>query len=238
MRTTPGLDDAFDRAAGRYDLMTRLNPGYHRHLRAAAGSLAERLRGRGDLTLVDLGCGSGSSTAALVEALPGARVVGVDASDGMLRQARGKAWPAGVAFVHATAEQLPALGLPPAQGVLAAYLFRNVPAAGRDDVLGVVREQLEPGGWLVVQEYSVAGRRRASIVWTLVCWLVVVPLAFVLRARPCLYVYLWRSVREFDSTDAFSARLAAAGFTDLVRLDVDGWQRGILHTWVAQRPVG
>ena len=236
MRTTPGLDDAFDRAAGRYDLMTRLNPGYHRHLRAAAGVLAERLGGRGDLVLVDLGCGSGSSTAALVEALPGARVVGVDASEGMLDQARTKAWPAGVEFVHATAETLPGLALPPAQGVLAAYLFRNVPAGGRDDVLGMVREQLEPGGWLVVQEYSVAGRRRAGIVWSLVCWLVVVPLAFVLRARPGLYVYLWRSVRGFDGTDAFSARLAAAGFTDLVRLEVDGWQRGILHTWVARRP--
>jgi ubiquinone/menaquinone biosynthesis C-methylase UbiE len=237
MRTTPGLDDAFDRASGRYDLMTRLNPGYHRHLRAAAGELVRRLAGReGTVTVIDLGCGSGSSTAALVEALPTARVVGVDASAGMLAQARAKTWPSGLEFVHATAEALPGLGLPPVSGVLAAYLFRNVPAEGRDDILCVVREQLEPGGWLAVQEYSVAGRWRAQVVWSLVCWLVVIPLALVMRAHPGLYVYLWRSVREFDSTDAFAARLAASGFTDVARLEVGGWQRGILHTFLARRP--
>lgn len=237
MRTTPGLDDAFDRAAGRYDLMTRLNPGYHRHLRAAAGELVRRLDGRArPVTVLDLGCGSGSSTAALIEALPTARVVGVDASAGMLAQARAKPWPPGVEFVHAAAERLPDLGLAPGSGALAAYLFRNVPAEGRDDILRVVREQVEPGGWLAVQEYSVAGRWRAQVVWTLVCWLVVIPLALVVRAHPGLYVYLWRSVRQFDSTDAFAARLTASGFTDVARLEVDGWQRGILHTWLARRP--
>jgi len=177
--TGTGLATAFDRAAGRYDLLTGLNPGYHRHLASAARELARRL---GDLPkprLLDLGCGSGSSTAALLTALPGAGVVGVDASDGMLEQARAKSWPAGVRFVHAGAETLPSLGLPPADAAMAAYLFRNIPAGQRDDVLRAVHDQLEPGGWLVVQEYSVAGRRLAAAVWTAVCWAVVIPLALV-----------------------------------------------------------
>lgn len=235
--TTPGLDGDFDRASGRYDLLTRLNPGYHRHLAAAARQVADRLRGKAEPRLVDLGCGSGLSTAALLEAVPSARVVAVDASAGMLRQATAKTWPQSVRFVHATAESLPDLGLPAVDGALAAYLFRNVPAEGRDEVLGIVRDQLAPGGWLVVQEYSVAGRRRASVIWTLVCWLIVVPLAWVVRGFPHLYVYLWRSVRDFDSTDRFQARLRTAGFTEIRRLDVSGWQRGILHTFVARRPL-
>ena len=236
--TGTGLATAFDRAAGRYDLLTGLNPGYHRHLATAARELARRL---GDLPkprLLDLGCGSGSSTAALLTALPGAGVVGVDASDGMLEQARAKSWPAGVRFVHAGAETLPSLGLPPADAAMAAYLFRNIPAGQRDDVLRAVHDQLEPGGWLVVQEYSVAGRRLAAAVWTAVCWAVVIPLALVVGGNPSLYVYLWRSVREFDSVGEFSARLAAAGFTELSRLEVPGWQRGILHTFLARRPTG
>jgi ubiquinone/menaquinone biosynthesis C-methylase UbiE len=111
-----------------------------------------------------------------------------------------------------------------------------VPAEGRDEVLRVVRDAVEPGGWLVTQEYSVAGRPVAQAVWTTVCWVVVVPLAWLLRGFPRLYTYLWRSVRDFDSTDQFAARLARAGVTDVARLDATGWQRGILHTWVARRP--
>lgn len=235
--TTPGLDSGFDRAARRYDLLTGLNPGYHRHLAAAAGELVGRLDSAGPPTLLDLGSGSGASTAALLDALPGAFVTAVDASAGMLEQARAKRWPASVRFVHAAAEQLPELGLAPSDGALAAYLFRNVPAEGRDHVLRLVHAQLRPGGWLVVQEYSVAGRRLRALVWTLVCWLVVIPLAFLLRGSPTLYTYLWRSVLDFDSTERFAARLAEAGFSDVARKDVRGWQRGILHTFVARRPV-
>jgi ubiquinone/menaquinone biosynthesis C-methylase UbiE len=235
--TTPGLDRDFDRAATRYDLLTRLNPGYHRHLAAAAHELAARLDGPTEPVLLDLGCGSGSSTAALLGALPNAAVTAVDASSGMLDRARAKTWPASVRFVHAKAEHLPDLGLAPADGVLAAYLFRNIPAEGRDHVLGLVREQLRPGGWLVVQDYSVAGRPLRALAWTLVCWAIVIPLAVLLRGSPRLYVYLWRSVLAFDSTDRFAGRLAGAGFTDVARLDVRGWQRGILHTFVARRPL-
>lgn len=234
MDTDSGLEDAFDRAARRYDLLTGLNPGYHRHLAAAARALVERLDAAA--ALLDLGCGSGASTAALLAAASGAAVTGVDASAGMLAQAEAKPWPDGVRFVHATAESLPELDLDPVDGVLAAYLFRNVPDGDRDRVARAVLEQLRPGGWLVVQEYSVAGRRRAGLVWTVVCWAVVIPLSALVGGNPRLYTYLWRSVRDFDSTDRFARRLAEAGFTEIARRDVPGWQRGILHTFRARRP--
>lgn len=230
----PGLDAEFDLAAGRYDLLTRLNPGYHAHLAAAARLLAGRT-GAPDL-LLDLGCGSGASTAALQEAVPGARIVGVDASAGMLAQARSKQWLAPVEFRHATAQQLPELGLPAADGELAAYLLRNVPVAERDEVLVAMRNQLRPGGWLVLQEYSVAGRPAARALWTVVCWLVVIPLSWLLRGSPRLYRYLWRSVLGFDSVETVLDRLRRAGFTEVSHHRVTGWQRGILHTFAARRP--
>ncbi len=230
-----GLADAFDRAARRYDLLTGLNPGYHRHLGAAARLLAKRI-GYAPSVLLDLGCGSGSSTSALATVLRPARLIGIDASGGMLGQARAKSWPDGVEFRQLSAEQLAGSDLPQADGAMAAYLMRNVDAADRDDVLADIRDALRPGGWLAIQEYSVAGRRRAQLIWTLICWLVVIPLSWLVNGSPRLYRYLWRSVLRFDSTDLLLQRLRRAGFVDVELVAVPGWQRGILHTVLARRP--
>lgn len=237
---------AFDGAAPRYDLMVALNPGYHRHLLSAATALAEQVPGpEPDSTavrVVDLGCGSGASTRALLAALGGDRrveITGVDASAGMLAVARDKSWPARVRFCHGRAEDLTrhrdGWGLRRrVDGVLAAYLFRNV--ASRDDVLAGVRDVLRPGGVLVVQEYSVAGSRGAALIWTLVCWLVVIPLSWLTSRETALYRYLWSSVLRFDAVTTFTDRLWRAGFVDVEIRTVPGWQRGILHTFRARVP--
>ncbi len=246
----------FDRAAERYDLMVALNPGYHRHLRSAARALVERLR-PSQLRLLDLGCGSGASTRALVVAARdrgvGVDVVALDASAGMLAEAAEKNWPAGVRFVHGLAEELSDRGSEwgldgGLDGVFAAYLFRNVPVnvpfnvpageagGGRDDVLRAVRGLLRPGGVLVTQEYSVAGSRAARLVWTIICRLVVMPLSRLTRTDVDLYDYLWRSVLRFDSVEQFTDRLWRAGFVDVEVRTVRGWQHGILHTFRATAP--
>lgn len=244
--TRPQLDveAGFDAAAGRYDLLVGLNPGYHRHLRAAARALVGRLdrsaRTGPESVLLDLGCGSGASTRALARVASAARILGVDASDGMLARARAKRWRPGIEFVHADARALPRVlaerGLAGVDGIFAAYLLRNVPEAERDGVLASFFEALAPGGVFVTQEYSVAGRRSATIVFTAVCWGVVVPLSVLVRGNPGLYRYLWRSVVSFDSTARLEERLRAAGFDDVTTSTVGGWQRSILHTVTAARP--
>ncbi len=172
------VPEAFDGVASRYDLMVGLNPGYHRHLRSAAEALVERLpAGTEPVQLLDLGCGSGASTRALVNAMDRRsrpfRLTAIDGSVGMLEQARRKTWPPGVRFEYRLAEDLSAAradwGLTEAVGgVFAAYLFRNV--GDRDKVLKATHELLAPGGSLVIQEYSVAGSQRSSFIWNLVCW--------------------------------------------------------------------
>lgn len=231
--------DAFDRGASRYDLLVGFNPGYHSELERAASTLVEGLDGQGDLSLLDLACGSGASTRALVDAAPaGTRVLGLDASQGMLDQARGKHWPAGVRFDHAVAGALDvdAVGRGSFDGVLTCYLFRNVPAADRPQALEEVFSLLRPGGRLVVQEYSVAGDRAARRTWDVVCHSVIIPLGVLVDRNHDLYRYLWRSVVEFDAVDAFADRLLGAGFTDVAHRTASGWQRGILHTFVAHKP--
>jgi len=95
---------------------------------------------------------------------------------------------------------------------------------------------LAPGGWLVVQEYSVAGDAKARVIWDAVCRAVIIPLGVLLDRNHDLYHYLWRSVVDFDSVTQFADRLVAAGFEDVAHRTATGWQQGILHTFVARKP--
>lgn len=233
------VPSAFDEVASTYDLMVRLSPGYHAQLRESAAALVEALPatpGRRPL-LLDLGCGSGASTAALVAALRAAGreadVIGVDGSAGMLAQARRKRWPAGVLFRQADAETLGRDDLAEADGIFAAYLLRNV--AARDRLLQQVHEALRPGGVFVVHDYSVRDSRIARLSWHAVCWSVVIPLGLITAPGSPIYRYLWRSVLDFDGVDRLAQRMIGAGLVEVESRSVSGWQRGQVHTWRGRR---
>ncbi|MHC3469383.1 class I SAM-dependent methyltransferase [Streptomyces sp. 7R007] len=226
------LAAAFDHAAHTYDTLVAANPGYHSQLRRSARRLGLPRPGRG-LRLLDLGCGTGASTAALCAALPGADITAVDASAGMLERARAKRWPEGVTFVCAAAEELGEAGVEgPFDAVFAAYLFRNV--ADPDAVLATVRDLLAPHGRLAVHEYTLSGRPVHRAVWTAVCRGLLLPVATALGDGD-LYRHLWYSVVDFDTVDEFTARVRAAGFDRVRALPLPGWQTGITHTVVARR---
>lgn len=225
------LAAAFDHAALAYDRLVSVNPGYHAHLRRSARRLGLPGGGAG-LRLLDLGCGTGASTAALLAAAPHAEVVAVDASAGMLERAAAKRWPRGVSFVHAPVERLAEAGVGGRfDGVFAAYLFRNV--TDPDGTLAVVRSLLAAGGRLAAHEYALGGRAVDRAVWTAVCKGIVLP-AGRLAGDADLYRHLWRSVVEFDTAAAFGDRLRRAGFTDVRVLPMPGWQTGITHTFVGR----
>lgn len=236
----------FDEIGAHYDRLTGLSPGYATQLYSSARLLVGQLAGfRGTVgasadrpvRVADIGCGSGTSTRALLRALDESGLAyvleGIDGSAGMLAQARRKSWPARVSFRHAQAEDL-AGGEPCYDAVFAAYLLRNVP--DKDDFLRRVRGMLHPGGVLVVHDYGVAGRPLDVAAWTALCWGVIVPSAWLLTRRPQLFTYLWRSALEFDTDEALRARLAGAGFADVGQRPVPGWQRGMVRTTWGRRP--
>ncbi|GAA4107403.1 methyltransferase [Enteractinococcus coprophilus] len=233
------LAEAFTTSARRYDLLTKLNPGYRRELRSATRKLAELLDvppGRRPV-IWDLGCGTGLSTQALLKTLPNARIVGVDASAGMLAAARAKPWPDGTAFVLDRVEQLPENPAPELatapDGVFAAYLLRNVPEAERTVALESIRALMKPGTPLVLQDYSVVESQWAQTKWTLVCFGIIIPLAAATGAQASLFTYLWRSVMRNDATRTVLTRLARAGFERATVTSARGWHRKVLHTYVA-----
>lgn len=224
------LARAFDHASATYDRLTALNPGYRTDLLRSARRLRLPRDGSG-LHLLDLGCGTGASTAALLRAAPRATITAVDASPGMLRRAQAKPWPAGVRFRQLTAEQVATSGEGPYDAVFAAYLFRNV--TDPDGVLRAVRSLLRPGGRLAVHEYSLSGSAVHRALWTAVCRGLIVPVGTLTGDR-ALYRHLWRSVLDFDTVPDFTARLADAGFTGVRTAPVAGWQTGITHTFLAR----
>ncbi|GAA3114513.1 class I SAM-dependent methyltransferase [Streptomyces echinatus] len=227
------LTAAFDHAARGYDALAAVNPGYHAQLRRSVRRLGLPGHGAG-LRLLDLGCGTGASTAALRSVLPAAHITAVDASAGMLRRAAAKPWADGVTFVRAPAERLADAGVTgPFDAVFAAYLLRNV--SDPDGVLTAVRDLLVAGGRLGVHEFTLSGRRADRAVWTLVCRGLVQPAASALGDGR-LYRHLWRSVVDFDTAARFAARVRAAGFAHVRTLPLPGWQTGITHTFVARRP--
>lgn len=230
-RRVPG---DFNRVAPSYDLLTGMNPGYHRHLRMSARRLAVRTpRPR----LLDLCCGTGASTEALRSVYPDAEIVGLDASEGMLEVARDKPRLRRVRFVLGDATDPAAAGVEgPFDGILMAYGIRNLPDADRG--LSNLRRLLAPGASAVFHEYSVADSPLASLLWDAVCWGIIVPGGVMTARSASIYQYLHRSVRSFDGVRAFEARLRRAGFVDVWTGPMDGWQRGIVHSFVARRPRG
>ncbi|MGZ4582811.1 MAG: class I SAM-dependent methyltransferase [Mycobacterium sp.] len=228
------LSAAFDAGAAAYDRLVGANPGYHAHLLLSARRMRIPNRGKG-LRLLDTGCGTGASTAALLAVAPEAEIIAVDASRGMLDAARAKDWPESVRFVHSPIEQLAEHGIAgPFDGILAAYLIRNV--ADRDDQLRKFRALLRPGGTLAVHEYSVRDSRAATRVWHAVCWGIIIPAGWWRTRDAALYRYLWRSVLAFDGAARFRQRLADAGFTSVHSETVPGWEANVVHTFLADAP--
>ena len=228
------IPGAFDASAPAYDSLVGANPGYHSHLRLSAQRM--RLPGQGEgLRLLDAGCGTGASTAALVAVAPKAEIVAVDASSGMLAQATAKPWPSTVRFVECRVEELADAGVSgPFDGILAAYLMRNL--ADRDGQLRRFRALLRPGGTLAVHEYSVRDSRLATIVWNTVCATVIIPSGRLRSGDAGLYRYLRRSVNRFDGAAAFRDRLRANGFSVVRSETMPGWQRNVVHTFLGQAP--
>jgi ubiquinone/menaquinone biosynthesis C-methylase UbiE len=225
---------AFDAGAPAYDKLVNSNPGYHAHLRISATRMALSDAGRG-LRLLDAGCGTGASTAALLSVAPLAEIVAVDGSAGMLAQARRKRWPASVRFVHSHVENLADAGVTgPFDGIFAAYLVRNLPdpAAG----LRQFRAMLRPGGTLAVHEYSVRDSRVATAVWNVVATTIIIPSGRLRSGDASLYRYLRHSVNGFDGAAQFRHRLQANGFTAVRSQTMPGWQRNIVHTFLAEAP--
>lgn len=109
-------------------------------------TLLDALPPLGGRTVLDLGCGVGDVAALLVAR--GARVLGVDGNEGLLREARARRLP-NAEFRQADLRSLPDLGVS-ADGLWSSFTAAYFPDLSR--VLAAWTRHLKPGGWVALTE--------------------------------------------------------------------------------------
>jgi trans-aconitate methyltransferase len=159
---------------------------------------------RGDEYVLDAGCGSGRLTAELLERLPDGRVLAVDISLNMLRQAQTHLEPRfgpRVSFRQADLQELAVEE--PVDAIFSTAALHWVLDHPR--MFEHFFAALKPGGWLVAQ--CGGGPNIAGILARFD--------AIADEARYAPYFAGWGGPWEFASAELTAERLADAGFVDI-----------------------
>jgi len=202
----------FDSIAPSYDLLNHLlsmgldRRWWRRSARAFAGILSKP-----EARVLDLCCGTGDMTAALLELRPADSVpiTGLDFSAQMLDRARAKYVTANVTWVEGDAMHLP---YPDASFdlVTAAFGFRNLPnyAAG----LAEIHRVLAPGGQLGILEANQPDGLSGAL-YNLYFRHILPVIGGAISGDRAAYRYLPASVARFPRPPQMLAMLRDAGFT-------------------------
>jgi trans-aconitate 2-methyltransferase len=155
--------------------------------------------------VIDAGCGSGRLTAALLDRLPRGRVLALDRSRNMLEVARTNLRPAygdRVCFVQAALPEVPVAAW--ADVVFSTATFHWV--RDHQPLFAGLHAALRPGGRLHAQCGGGPNLARAHAL-----------AEQVMEHEPFAAHFAgWPGVWEFAAAEVTAARLAAAGFTDVV----------------------
>lgn len=171
--------------------------------------VVERLRLRGDETVVDAGCGSGRVTEALLARLPDGHVIGVDGSPEMIAAARTRLGSAAELLVQ-DLERLD-LGGRRVDALLSTATFHWI--ADHERLFARLRAVLRDGGQLVAQ-CGGEGNTKELVAATLAAS-AVEPFAAHLGG--------WAGPWSFVGVQETAERLRAAGF-------------GTVRTWLVEKP--
>jgi ubiquinone/menaquinone biosynthesis methyltransferase len=226
------VPNEFNRIAARYDLATGLSQGYQEDL----DNSAALLNLKGDETVLDLCCGTGKSTRAVLSKITTGKVIGIDNSEQMLVQARrtfkdqvdsGK-----VRFELQDAMQL---DLPDnsVDAIFMAYGLRNMPDYAQ--CLTNLHRILKPGGQLVIHDYSLADAWYARLMWAVLGYGFIVPFCTLLSGSATIYLYLVKSVLGFLNPEQAVELLRSTGFDKVEILRHKSWRKPILHTFSAYK---
>ena len=201
------VEAMFDRIAPRYDLMNRLMT--FGMLRCWQRRAIATLAINPGAVVLDLACGTGDL--AREAARSGARVVGLDFSAGMLREARrrGTEWE----LVRADALAIPLAGRS-CDAIVTGFALRNFTDLGR--VFSECARVLAPGGRIALLEVD-SPRGALLRFGHRIYFHDVVPRLGRLIADRDAYSYLPSSVAYLPAEHELFEMLRAAGFEKLVK---------------------
>ena len=162
---------------------------------------------------LDLGCGTGDLTEALLSADPNARLTGLDLTRPMLRGARARlATPDGhgrVELVQGDAERLP-FEDSAFDTVVSAFLMRNV--GDRAAAYGEIARVLKPGGRFLQLELSKPHNGLIRAGYLLYFRHGMPRLAAVFSRHRNSFQYLAESIDRWPEREGVSKEIAAGGF--------------------------
>ncbi len=224
--------DMFNSIAPTYDRLNHLlSFGLDRHWWKKTARKFQTLLAKPESRVLDLCCGTGDMTAALIALRPakGVPVVGLDFSSEMLQRARNKYASANAEWVEGDAMHLP---YPDASFdlITSAFGFRNLSnyAAGLAEIFRV----LKPGGQLGILEANQPDGFN-GLLYNLYFHHILPAVGGLLSGHKAEYRYLPASVQRFPRPPKMLQLLSEA---DFARADWDGLLLGAAGIYSAQKP--
>ncbi|MGA8937784.1 MAG: bifunctional demethylmenaquinone methyltransferase/2-methoxy-6-polyprenyl-1,4-benzoquinol methylase UbiE [Acidobacteriaceae bacterium] len=222
--------EIFDAIAPSYDLLNHLlSMGLDRRWWWRAAGTFRDVLARPNARVLDLCCGTGDMTAALLKQRPSSAepVMGLDFSGEMLERARVKYATANAVWVKGDA-----MHLPYAEGtfdlVTAAFGFRNL--TNYAEGLAEIYRVLAPGGRVGILECNQPDGWRGRG-YGIYFQHVLPVLGGLISGKPAAYRYLPDSVMRFPRPKQMLGMMREAGFTDAAwdgyLLQAAGLYRGV-----------
>jgi demethylmenaquinone methyltransferase/2-methoxy-6-polyprenyl-1,4-benzoquinol methylase len=210
------IREMFTRIAPRYDLLNHLLSGQmDKRWRARTARELKPILDRPDATVLDLCCGTGDLTFALVRNAK-ARIVGADFSHTMLVRAKEKSAALANGAAPTPFFEADALRLPFADGsfdlVTSAFGFRNL--ANYEAGLREIFRVLKPGGTIAILEFTEPASGLMGDLYRFYCQKILPKIGGLISGDSAAYAYLPKSVARFFRPDEFVAQLLAVGYTN------------------------
>jgi demethylmenaquinone methyltransferase / 2-methoxy-6-polyprenyl-1,4-benzoquinol methylase len=204
----------FDEIAPRYDLLNHvLSAGVDKHWWKKAAKTFDATLKQPDAKVLDLCCGTGDMTRALLarRPVPGAEpILAIDFSHNMIEIARKKLASENAMFVEADALHLP-LGDATQDLVVSAFGFRNL--ADYEAGLREIRRVLKPGGQIGILDFG-EPEGLLGKAYRMYFKLVLPQIGAMISGSRSSYAYLPESVERFPKPKVMLAMMAKAGFVE------------------------
>lgn len=211
---TDQVREMFDNIAPAYDRLNRLmSLGLDGRWRRKAVAM---VAAHSPAAIVDIACGTGDFAISLARAIPGARVRGVDLSEGMVAVGREKTARLGLdgRISLATGDCLGESGIADAStdAVTVAFGVRNF--ADLRAGYAAMRRMLRPGGMLCVIELSTPGSPLVRPFYNIYTRGIIPLLGRTVSGDSRAYSYLPETIAAVPRGQAMLDIMTGAGFTD------------------------
>ena len=184
--------------------------------------------------IMDIATGTGDLAIAMARRTEGAKILGIDLSEEMLRVARDKVAKLGfserIVLQKGDAENLHTVADSSIDVVTVAFGVRNFEHLEKG--LSELYRCLKPGGKLVVLEFSIPRNRLIRWVYAQYSHRLLPRIGAMISKDRQAYDYLPDSVEEFPSPERFMETLRGVGFTDT---KAKSQSFGIAHIYCATK---